>query len=259
MPGKLIELKNVGKEYDSDSGLVRVLDDINFAVNQGERLCIVGPSGCGKTTILNMIAGFLRQTSGEVLLNDKPVTGPSNDRTVVFQKDSVYPWLTVRGNLEFGPKARGMKPSEYKERVDRYLHKVGLEDFADRFPKELSGGMRKRVDIARAYVNMPQILLMDEPFGALDVMTKENMQKDLLELSEEENTSFVFITHDIEEAVFLGNRVLVMTARPAVIREDIAVEFDVERTPSIKLTAEFQKMRGHIDAIFKGVEIDAKK
>lgn len=248
----LIELQNVSMEFDTPSGKIVVLEDINFAVEKGERLCILGPSGCGKTTILNMIAGFLKQTSGKVLLGGEPVKDPNNDRTVVFQKDSVYPWLTVRGNLEFGPKARGLKPGEYKQRVDTYLAKVGLTEFADRYPKELSGGMRKRVDIARAYVNTPKILLMDEPFGALDVMTKENMQKDLLELADEEKTSFVFITHDIEEAVFLGDRVLVMTARPAVIQRDIRIGFSRNRHPSIKMTPEFQKLRGEIDAIFKG-------
>lgn len=247
----LIEFDDVTMNFNSPSGTVNVLNHVNFTMKKGEKVCIVGPSGCGKTTVLNLISGFLMPTEGTVKINGNQVTGPGADRTVVFQRDAVYPWLTVRKNLEFGPKVRGMRPEEYKERVDRYLEKVKLTDFADRYPKELSGGMRKRVDIARAYVNTPQILLMDEPFGALDVMTKENMQSDLLQMVNEEKTSFLFITHDIEEAVYLGDRVLVMTARPSLIRADIPIPFGDERSPLLKRTEAFQKLRGEIDDIFK--------
>ena len=247
----LIEFNHVTMNFDSPSGTVNVLNDVNFTMKKGEKLCVVGPSGCGKTTILNLIAGFIMPTKGEVKINGKQVESPGADRTVVFQKDAVYPWLTVRKNLEFGPKVRGMKPEEYSDRVERYLKKVKLMDFADRYPKELSGGMRKRVDIARAYVNSPQILLMDEPFGALDVMTKEDMQNDLLQMVNDEKTSFLFITHDIEEAVYIGDRVLVMTARPSLVRADIRIPFGDERTHLLKRTADFQKLRGEIDDIFK--------
>lgn len=258
--GNLIDVKNVSLVYSTKDGDITVFTDISFQAKKGEHLCIIGPSGCGKTTVLNMLAGFLKPTSGEVFIEGNPVREPGPDRTVVFQKDSVYPWLTVRKNLEFGPKVRGVKKGEYEERVNTYLKKVNLEEFADRFPKELSGGMRKRVDIARAYVNSPRILLMDEPFGALDVMTKENMQTDLLELCKEEKTSFVFITHDIEEAVFIGDRVLVMTARPAKIAADISIPFSrEERQPAIKRTPEFQRLRGEIGEIFKGGEANAKQ
>lgn len=250
----LIELQDISKEFDTPKGKITVLQNINLKVGKGETLCIVGPSGCGKTTILNMIAGFLQPTTGEVLINDKKVTKPGPDRTVVFQKDSVFPWLTVRKNAEYGPKVRGIPRKEWEKKVDFYLEKVKLTDFADRYPKELSGGMRKRVDIARAYVNNPEILLMDEPFGPLDVMTKEVMQKDLLDLSREEGKGIVFITHDIEEAVFLGDRVLVMTARPAKIHSDIKIPFPKEREPSLKMEPEFQRLRKEIDGIFKGVE-----
>lgn len=247
----LIEFNHVSMSFDSPSGVINVLNDVNFSMKRGEKLCVVGPSGCGKTTILNLIAGFLTPTAGEVKINGRLVEAPGADRTVVFQKDAVYPWLTVRKNLEFGPKVRGVDPEEYTARVERYLQKVRLTDFADRYPKELSGGMRKRVDIARAYVNAPQILLMDEPFGALDVMTKENMQDDLLHMVNEEKSSFLFITHDIEEAVYIGDRVLVMTARPSLVRADIQIPFGEERTHILKRTAEFQKLRGEIDDIFK--------
>ena len=250
----LIKLNQVSKAFDTPTGKVTVLNNIDLTVQKGERLCIVGPSGCGKTTILNMIAGFLPPTSGTILINGRPVGKPGADRAVVFQKDSVFPWLTVRQNLEYGPKARNLPRSEWKDKIDFYLDKVGLTDFADRFPKELSGGMRKRVDIARAYVNNPDILLMDEPFGPLDVMTKEVMQKDLLDLSREEDKSIVFITHDIEEAVFLGDRVIVMTARPAKIHSDITIPFIGEREPELKMEPEFQRLRKEIDGIFKGVK-----
>lgn len=250
----LIELKNVTKSFGKAQTAITVLDRVSFQIKKGERLCVVGPSGCGKTTILNLVAGFMEPTEGEILINGERVERPNKDRTVVFQKDAVYPWLTVRGNLEFGPKVRGQKKKEYTPRVDKYLQKVKLADFAQSYPKELSGGMRKRVDIARAYVNAPEILLMDEPFGALDVMTKEKMQNDLLELTREEKTSFIFITHDIEEAVFLGDRVLVMTARPSVVQADITIPFSADRNPLIKRTQEFQKLRGEIDDIFKGAE-----
>lgn len=249
--GILIELNHVTMNFDSPSGVVNVLNDVNFSMKKGEKLCIVGPSGCGKTTILNLIAGFLMPTEGEVKIAGTKVQGPGADRTVVFQKDAVYPWLTVRKNLEFGPKMRGVSPDEYLPKVDFYLKKVKLAEFAERYPKELSGGMRKRVDIARAYVNTPEILLMDEPFGALDVMTKENMQSDLLKMANEEKTSFLFITHDIEEAVYLSDRVLVMTARPSLVRADIKIPFGEERTPLLKRTEAFQKLRGEIDDIFK--------
>jgi ABC-type nitrate/sulfonate/bicarbonate transport system ATPase subunit len=252
--GALIELIDVCKVFNTPKGKINVLQNINFTIRSGERLCIVGPSGCGKTTILNMIAGFFEPTTGSILLNGEKVTRPGPDRLVVFQKDSVFPWMTVRENLEYGPKARGVPREKWDSKVDLYLQKVNLTEFSDRYPKELSGGMRKRVDIARAYVNDPEILLMDEPFGSLDVMTKESMQNDLLELSREENKSFVFITHDIEEAVFLGDRVLVMTARPAKIHSDISIPFPARRDPSIKMEPEFQKIRKQIDAIFKGVE-----
>ena len=229
-----------------------VLSDLNLQVERGKTLCIVGPSGCGKTTILNLISGFLTPTSGLVKVNGVPIRGPGFDRAVVFQKDSVFPWLTVRQNLEYGPRVRGIPRKVWAERVDEYLEKVGLQDYANHYPKQLSGGMRKRVDIARAYTNQPDILLMDEPFGSLDVMTKEVMQKDLLELSCKDKKSLVFITHDIEEAVFLGDDVLVMTRGPVNIERRIEVPFSKPREVSLKLEPEFQTMRKEIDTILKG-------
>ena len=246
-----IRLENVTQTFTTPNGPFTVLSNISLGVKKGETLCIVGPSGCGKTTILNLISGFLKPTSGSVTVGGRPVTGPGPDRAVVFQKDSVFPWLTVRQNMEYGPRARGIPRREWESRVDGYLAQVGLEDFAHHYPKQLSGGMRKRVDIARAYANKPDILLMDEPFGSLDVMTKELMQRDLLELSYRNRKSLIFITHDIEEAVFLGDEVLVMTRSPAVIQKRFEVPFAKPRDISLKLESEFLAMRKVIDAILK--------
>jgi ABC-type nitrate/sulfonate/bicarbonate transport system ATPase subunit len=251
-----ISLENVTKTFATPSGANTVLLNVSLQVAKGKTLCIVGPSGCGKTTILNLISGFLAPTSGSIYVDGIPVRGPGPDRAVVFQKDSVFPWLTVRQNLEYGPKVRGIPRREWLGRVDEYLEKVGLQDCANHYPKQLSGGMRKRVDIARAYANQPDILLMDEPFGSLDVMTKEVMQRDLLELSFNERKSLIFITHDIEEAVFLGDDVLVMTRGPANIERWIAVPFVKPREISLKLGGEFQVLRKEIDAILKGKKPD---
>ena len=250
----VISLQGVTRTFETPSGKVTVLSNISFEVEKGTTLCIVGPSGCGKTTILNLISGFLRPTSGTVSVNGEPVTGPGPDRAVVFQRDSVFPWLTVRQNLEYGPKIRGIPRHQWADRIDMYLTMVGLKDVANHYPKQLSGGMKKRVDIARAYANQPDILLMDEPFGSLDVMTKEVMQEDLVALSYRERKSLIFITHDIEEAVFLGDEVLVMTRRPPNIKKRIEIPFPKPRNPSLKLEPDFQAMRKEIDAILKGRE-----
>jgi NitT/TauT family transport system ATP-binding protein len=249
---KFISLERVTKTFMLPSGPITVISDLNLQVERGKTLCIVGPSGCGKTTILNLISGFLTPTSGLIKVDGVTIRGPGPDRAVVFQKDSVFPWLTVRQNLEYGPRVRGISRKVWAGRVDEYLEKVGLQDCANHYPKQLSGGMRKRVDIARAYTNQPNILLMDEPFGSLDVMTKEVMQKDLLELSCKDKKSLIFITHDIEEAVFLGDDVLVMMRGPANIERRIQVPFSKPREVSLKLEPEFQTVRKEIDAILKG-------
>jgi NitT/TauT family transport system ATP-binding protein len=254
-----ISLESVTKTFILPSGPMNVLSNLSLRVKRGKTLCIVGPSGCGKTTILNLISGFLAPTSGLIKVDGIPVRGPGPDRAVVFQKDSVFPWLTVRQNLEYGPRVRGIPRREWSGRVDEYLEKVGLQDCANHYPKQLSGGMRKRVDIARAYTNQPDILLMDEPFGSLDVMTKEVMQRDLLELSSKDRKSLIFITHDIEEAVFLGDDVLVMMRGSTNIERRIEVPFRKPREISLKLEPEFQAMRREIDAILKGKRPDARR
>jgi len=245
-PVPKIVLENVNKVFDTPQGPVEALRRTSLHIGINEIVCIVGPSGCGKSTILNLIAGFISPTEGRVLVNNRPVTGPGADRAVVFQQDSVFPWLTVRKNLEYGPRARGIASEERKEIVSTLLRSVGLAEYANLLPRQLSGGMKKRVDLARAYANRPEILLMDEPFGALDVMTKEKMQLELLRLWKQDARTVVFVTHDIEEALFVGHRVLIMTARPARVAGEIAVPFEISLDPHVKTSPEFQRLRENI-------------
>jgi NitT/TauT family transport system ATP-binding protein len=245
LPAK-IRLEDVSKIFSTPQGPVEALRCANLHIGVNEIVCIVGPSGCGKSTILNLIAGFLMPSSGKVLVNEKSVTGPGADRAVVFQQDSVFPWLTVAKNLDYGPRARGVPSKRRKAIVANLLRTVGLEEYADLYPRQLSGGMKKRVDLARAYANEPEILLMDEPFGALDVMTKEKMQLELLRLWNQDARTVAFVTHDIEEALFVGHRVLVMTARPARVAGEIEVPFEKMSDAHIKTSPEFQKYRQDI-------------
>ncbi|MCW2952279.1 MAG: transporter [Conexibacter sp.] len=224
------------------------LDSVSLDVREGETVCLVGPSGCGKSTILNLIGGFLSPSSGSVSMEGRAVGAPGADRAVVFQADAVFPWLTVRRNLEYGPRARGRFDDAARERVDHYLELMGLRDFADAYPKMLSGGMRKRVDVARAYVNDPGVILLDEPFGAVDDMTKSHLQRELMRLSVSDGKTSLFITHDIEEAIYLGDRVVVMTPRPGRIKEVIEVPYDRPRDLAIKTTEPFQQLRRRVQA-----------
>lgn len=196
---------------------IPVLDNINAEVRAGEFVCLVGPSGCGKSTLLNVIGGFLHATSGEVLVEGAPVTRPDPRRIFVFQENGVFPWLTVRENIAFGLRGRGTK--ERGKIVDRYVAMVGLSGFEESYPRELSGGMRQRVEIARALAANPDIIYMDEPFGALDFITRLKMRADLTRIWQAERKTILFVTHDIEEAVQLADRILVMTKRPATIQK----------------------------------------
>lgn len=239
-----ITIDNVEKRFEgTDETGTLALSKASLEINSGEIVSLVGPSGCGKTTLLNLIAGFLFPTSGTVRVGENKVTGPGFDRVVVFQADAVFPWLTVRQNLEYGPRIRGLGTEEWSARVQHYLEIVGLEEFANAHPKELSGGMRKRVDLARAYVNNPEILLMDEPFGALDEFTKQAMEEALLMMTSEEQKTIVFVTHDIEEAIFVGDRVVIMSPRPGKIINEISIHFPQPRKIELKTQSEFQSIR----------------
>ncbi|KXP11049.1 taurine ABC transporter ATP-binding protein [Tsukamurella pulmonis] len=248
-----VELTGLGKTYDTASGQTVALQPTDLTIEPGEFVSIVGPSGCGKTTLLRLIAGFEEPTEGVVEVGGARVTAPSADRGVVFQAPTLYPWLTVRGNVEFGPKVSGVGKTERRGQAQKLLDLVGLGDFGDKRPYELSGGMQQRAQIARVLVNDPAIVLMDEPYGALDALTRERLQVDLLKIWREAGKTIVFITHSVEEAVFLSTRVLVMSARPGRVVIDRKVELpgdgpDTVRDPSVTASPEFQALRSELAA-----------
>jgi ABC-type nitrate/sulfonate/bicarbonate transport system ATPase subunit len=227
---------------------VIALDGIDLDIADNEFLTVLGPSGCGKTTLLNIVASFESASSGEVLLDGDAVRKPGPDRGVVFQEYALFPWLTVQQNIEFGLRERGMPKSARRERVRRQIASVGLSGFEQRYPQELSGGMRQRVALARVLINDPKILLMDEPFAALDAQTRSMMQQELLSVWSAERRTAVFITHNIEEAVLLGDRVVVMTARPGRIKEIVPIDLPRPRDVT---SAEFNAIRRRITALLE--------
>ena len=243
-----ISFENVSVDFPTAQGPMRVLDDVSFDIRNGEFVSIIGPSGCGKTTLMNIVGGFVQPTGGRVLLDGKPVTAPGPDRGVIFQEYGVFPWLTVRQNIEFGLKLGASKTAaaERGEIVRRYMALMGLTDFADHFPKHLSGGMRQRLAIARAYAVKPQFLLMDEPFGALDAQTRSAMQDLLLQVLQSEGKTVMLITHSVEEAIYLSSRIVVMTARPARIREIVEVPVRHPRDEAFHDSATFAELRTHV-------------
>jgi NitT/TauT family transport system ATP-binding protein len=237
----MIRVKALSKEFatvDNGNAAVLALSDIDFEVRNNEFVTVIGPSGCGKTTLLRIIAGLIPYQQGEVSIDSRPVTGPGPERAVVFQNFALMPWADVLGNVTFGLEVRGVAKGESEARARELIKLVGLEGFERRLPKELSGGMQQRVGLARALAVNPQILLMDEPFGALDEQTRRLLQEQLLQLWERERKTVVFITHSMEEAVMLGDRVMLMTPRPGKVKEMIEVPLkrprlrDVEKSPA---------------------------
>ena len=224
-------------------GALNVIDKLTLEIHEHEFLTIVGESGCGKSTLLNIIAGLLNPTQGRVLVKDHPVTGPGLDRTMVFQDDAVFPWYTVRQNVEYGLKIAGLDKASRNDRVNQYLNLTGLTNAEHSFPRELSGGMRKRVDVARAAITAPQVLLMDEPFAALDAMTKEAIQLAFLDVWQTAHMTVLFVTHDIEEALFLSDRVVVMARNPGRVRRIVDVPFTRPRQTELKTEPGFQRLR----------------
>ncbi|TFZ04737.1 ABC transporter ATP-binding protein [Ramlibacter rhizophilus] len=243
-----IRFENVSVDFPTAQGPMRVIDDISLDIGHREFVSIIGPSGCGKTTLMNILGGFVAPTRGRVLLDGRPVPGPGPDRGVIFQEYGVFPWLTVRQNIEFGLrlKANRADAAARAEVTDRYMRLMGLADFADHFPKHLSGGMRQRLAIARAYAVKPEFLLMDEPFGALDAQTRSAMQDLLLEVLQTENKTVLLITHSVEEAIYLSSRIVVVTARPARIRTIIDVPFGYPRAEQVHDDPRFTELRSHI-------------
>jgi ABC-type taurine transport system ATPase subunit len=220
-----MRIDRVTHRYLSKGAQVLALADVDLDIAPGEFVCVAGPSGCGKTTLLQLLAGFLRPTEGAITADGVPVTAPGAERGVVFQQPNLYPWLSVLGNVEIGPRLRGVDKATRRADARRYLELVGLAEFVDRRPYELSGGMQQRCQIARVLANDPQIVLMDEPFGALDALTRERLQLELLTIWRETRKTIFFITHSVEEAIFLGTRVIVMSARPGRVVFDEQVDF----------------------------------
>jgi NitT/TauT family transport system ATP-binding protein len=219
----MLTVENLNKTYISHGSETSALVDINLQIEEGEFVCLLGPSGCGKSTLLKIIAGLIPATSGRIMINGQPVSGPGPERAVVFQDYALFPWMTVRDNVEFGLEARRLPAAERREVSRRLLKVVGLSEFAERYPHQLSGGMKQRVSIARALAVDPSLLLMDEPFGALDAQTRQLLQDELLRIWREYRKTVVFVTHSIEEAIYLSDRIVVMTARPGRVKQVVMV------------------------------------
>jgi NitT/TauT family transport system ATP-binding protein len=251
-----ISVKDVSRIFFSPTGeRIEALKDVNLEVEDafspsgrdiGEFRVLLGPSGCGKSTLLRMIAGLDKPTSGQILVNGEPVTHPGKDRGMVFQKYTSFPWLTVADNVAYGMKINGVPEAQRKETVDHLLKSVGLTEFADVYPETLSGGMQQRVAIARTLALRPSVILMDEPFGALDAQTRSDMQQLLLEIWDETACTILFVTHDVEEAVYLADRIFIMSSHPGTIVEDVQVSFDRPRDLGLKEKSEFHELQHYV-------------
>lgn len=242
-----VQLVDVTQTFESAGQPATVaLDNVNLHIDDQEIVGLVGPSGCGKSTILNLIAGFLVPTAGKVLLDGNPVSGISPERLVVFQSPTLFPWLTVEENVTFGPRMRGAPVSDYLDLARQILDDVGLTRFAKHFPYQLSGGMRQRAQIARALVNKPEVLLLDEPFGALDAQTRLEMQEMLLDIWEQYRSTILFITHDVDEVLFLSDRTYVLSPHPGRVQREIVVPFGKSRDYSIMADGDFIRLKAEI-------------
>ena len=246
MSPPIIEARGLGKRFSRAGKEIEALRGFDLDVAEGEFIAIVGPSGCGKSTFLHMLGGFEPVSEGRLLFNGRPVTAPGPDRGVVFQEFALYPWRTVERNVTWGLEVQGKSRAEQRAIADRLLAKVGLTLFRDHYPAELSGGMKQRVAIARTLAFDPRILLMDEPFGALDAQNRELMQEELQGLWYETRKTVIFITHDIEEAVYLADRVIVFTARPGRTKADVKIDLARPRAIEVKKTAHYMEYRNHI-------------
>jgi len=245
----ILDVRHVGKRFTTPQGECVALDDISFRTYRREFVCVIGPSGCGKSTLIRILAGLDAQTSGEVLLDGKPVQGPGADRGMVFQGYTLFPWLTVKKNVMFGLRMNGSSSGEAEREALQWLDLVGLTRFADVYPHQLSGGMKQRVAIARALANRPRILLMDEPFGALDAQTRARMQTHLLDIWRNIDVTILFITHDLDEAIFLADRILVLKANPGGVQELIEVPVPRPRDYSQVNTPEFIATKARLEAL----------
>jgi NitT/TauT family transport system ATP-binding protein len=239
----IIDVKNVTKIFETHKGSVKALDNINFSVEKGEFLCIVGASGCGKSTLLNLIAGFEKPTEGEILVNGRRVEAIHSNATMVFQEYALFPWKTVLGNVEFGLKMKNVEKKERREIANEYIKMVKLDGFQNSFPKELSGGMKQRVSIARALASDTEILLMDEPFAALDAMTRQILQEELVGIQEKSKKTIIFITHSIDEALLLSTRIVIFTSRPGRMKLEIENQLPKPRTAEVQISEQYRELK----------------
>lgn len=245
----ILEVKQLSKRFESAQGEIEALRDVSFKVHRRELVCVIGASGCGKSTLVRILAGLETASEGEVLLDGKPVTGPGPERGMVFQGYSLFPWLTVKRNVMFGPEMRGTSKTTAESHAREWLSLVGLTKFADAYPHQLSGGMRQRVAIARALVNEPRVMLMDEPFGALDAQTRSKMQAHLLDIWRNIDITVVFITHDLDEAIYLADRILVFKPHPGELQEIIEVPVPRPRSAGQISSAEFRATKARLEAL----------
>jgi len=241
-----IQIRNVSKVFRAGTREVVALQGINLDIQRSEFVCLLGPSGCGKSTLLNAIAGFSPPTAGSILIDGKPVVGPGPERGMVFQEYALFPWMTVEKNIAFGMEIKKAPKTVIREKVKLLLHTLHLRDFHDRFPKDLSGGMRQRVAIARVLALDSPIMLMDEPFGALDALTRRNLQDELLRIWGEFKKTIIFVTHSIEESVYLADRTIVMTYRPGQIKKEISIAMPHQRDPS---SGEFNALKRELSLL----------
>ena len=239
----LLEIKAVSKLFKSDGRQLEALHDINLSIEESEFVCLIGPSGCGKTTLLRIIAGLEEPSGGKVYLNGWPIKGPGPERGMVFQEYSLFPWRTVLDNVAFGLELKGVSKADRQEMSRPYIKMVELERFEERYPHELSGGMKQRVAIARALVNDPLALLMDEPFGALDAQTRNIMQSELLRIWEEQRKTVVFVTHSVDEAIYLADRIVILSARPGRIKDIISISLP---RPRNRTSSDVNRIRDRI-------------
>jgi NitT/TauT family transport system ATP-binding protein len=257
----VIEVRRLGKVYreEDSANEFRALGEVNLSVADGEFVSLIGPSGCGKTTLLKIIDGLISYDEGELLVQGQAVRGPGRERAVVFQNFALLPWLTVRDNIGFGLRLRGVEKQQVAETVDRLTEMVGLTGFADRYPRQLSGGMQQRVGLARALAVDPAILLMDEPFGALDAQTRNILQSDLLEIWERSRKTVVFVTHAMDEAVFLSDRVVLMGTSPGHIQEVIDIDLPRPRTDATRSDPKFVEYSAYVWDVLRNMIGDARR
>lgn len=244
-------VKNLNKTYITPKGEVLAMENVNINILENEFVCIVGPSGCGKSTLLRMIAGLDLATSGQIVIQDQNIIGPGADRGMVFQSYTLFPWMSVADNIKFGLNLRKVPKEQQEEICDKYLAIIKLEKFKNSYPSELSGGMKQRVAIARALANSPKVLLMDEPFSALDPQTKADMQVLMRQIWQVEKPTVVFVTHDIDEAVFLSSKIVVLTPRPGTVKEIVPIFFSSNRDLSLKDNEEFLQMRKKVNLLIE--------